>query len=106
MIFYGKEPISLLETFSHERRKVFQMFVDPTSRANKLRIQQSPECADEDWLVRKMKTPTNEVLMEFFAPYMTSWRTDMRAVVAKEKADADRAGRQGAATHGTGEEEV
>ncbi|KAH9218014.1 hypothetical protein DL95DRAFT_361368 [Leptodontidium sp. 2 PMI_412] len=92
MIFHAKKPISILEAYSHERRRVFQMFVDPTSKANKLRLQQSPEYADDDWMVRTLQNPTPEVMKEFFSPYMASWRSDMRAVVAKkEKVDADKA---------------
>ncbi|KAH7372171.1 hypothetical protein BKA64DRAFT_750974 [Cadophora sp. MPI-SDFR-AT-0126] len=85
MIIDDKEPITLLETFSHERRKVFQNFVDPTSRANKLRMQQSPEDADGDWVVRLLQNPTDELLKDFFTPYVTVWRSNMRDVVAKEK---------------------
>lgn len=92
MIFHDKKTISILEAYSHERRRVFQMFVDPTSKANKLRLQQSPEYADDDWMVRTLQNPTPEVMKEFFSPYMASWRSDMRAVVAKkEKVDADKA---------------
>jgi hypothetical protein len=82
MILHEGKPLSLLNVYSDERRKVFQTFVSPTSTANKLRIQQDPAAADNDWLVRSLKKPTPVVLHEFFTPYMTVWRTDMRAVVA------------------------
>ncbi|PVH72193.1 FAD/NAD(P)-binding domain-containing protein [Cadophora sp. DSE1049] len=93
MIFNENKPISTLETFSHERRKVFQLFVEPTSKANKLRLQQSPEAADEDWMVRALQNPTPESMKEFFEPYMKIWRSDMRAVVAKAEAHASKAGK-------------
>ncbi|KAH7148174.1 FAD binding domain-containing protein [Dactylonectria macrodidyma] len=86
MILHEGSPLSLLGTYSDERRQVFQSFVSPTSTANKLRIQQDPAAADGDWLVRAMRNPTPTVLREFIMPYMTVWRTDMRAAVAAQVA--------------------
>ncbi|KAJ4028885.1 hypothetical protein NW761_014867 [Fusarium oxysporum] len=86
MILHEGKPLSLLNLYSDERRKVFQTFVSPTSTANKLRIQQDPTAANNDWLVRSLKKPTPAVLHEFFTPYMTVWRTDMRVVVASQEA--------------------
>ncbi|KUL87609.1 hypothetical protein ZTR_05878 [Talaromyces verruculosus] len=86
MILHEGGPLSLLSTYSDARRQVFQSFVSPTSTANKLRIQQEPSAADDDWLMRKMQNPTPEVLHDFIKPYITIWRTDMRAVVAEQAA--------------------
>lgn len=83
MIFFEGAPLSALKAFSDERRQVFQMFVNPTSIANKLRIQQRPDVAGDDWMVRMLQTPTEEVLKEFFMPYMAVWRSNMRAVVGR-----------------------
>ncbi|KAH8694367.1 hypothetical protein BGZ61DRAFT_307931, partial [Ilyonectria robusta] len=78
MILREGSPLSLLTTYSDARRQVFQSFVLPTSTANKLRIQQDPAAADEDWMIRMMQNPTPAVLREFTMPYLTVWRTDMR----------------------------
>lgn len=86
MILHEGGPLSLLSTYSDARRQVFQSFVSPTSTANKLRIQQEPSAADDDWLMRMMQNPTVEVLHDFIKPYITIWRTDMRAVVAEQAA--------------------
>lgn len=84
MILHEGHPISLLGVYSDERRQVFQSFVSPTSTANKLRLQQEPSAADNDWLIRAMQNPTPGVLREFIMPYMTVWRTNMREVVAAQ----------------------
>ncbi|KAH8749250.1 FAD binding domain protein [Diaporthe sp. PMI_573] len=80
MIFDKQQPISLLNTYSGERRKVFQTFVDPTTTHNKHRIQRTPESAYEDWFLQKFKNPAQTTLEEFLVPFMTTWRTDMAAL--------------------------
>ncbi|GFF79432.1 para-nitrophenol 4-monooxygenase [Aspergillus lentulus] len=86
MILHEGGPLSLLSTYSDARRQVFQSFVSPTSTANKLRLQQEPVEADDDWLIRKMQNPTLETLHDFIQPYITVWRTDMRTLVAEQAA--------------------
>ncbi|KAM5344609.1 hypothetical protein ACJ41O_013144 [Fusarium nematophilum] len=83
MIFSEQQPVSLLQTYSDERRKVFQTFVDPTTTHNKLRIQRSADSAYEDWFMRAMKNPSPETMAEFFTPYVSVWRTDMAALAQK-----------------------
>ncbi|KAF3397070.1 6-hydroxy-3-succinoylpyridine 3-monooxygenase HspB [Talaromyces pinophilus] len=84
MILHEDGPLSLLSAYSDVRRQLFQSFVSPTSTANKLRIHQDPAAADDDWLVRAMQDPTPEVLHEFIKPYLTVWRSDMRAILAAQ----------------------
>lgn len=80
MIIYDGAPISILEKYSDERRKVFQMFVDPTTKYNKLRLQCESKDAAKDWFIKSMKDPSPEELINFFAPFVTTWRTNMRDV--------------------------
>ncbi|KAL5583879.1 hypothetical protein FOVSG1_015230 [Fusarium oxysporum f. sp. vasinfectum] len=80
MVLNKEQPISLLERYSDERRKVFQNFVDPTTTHNKLRIQRDPSTAYEDWLMKKMRNPSQKTMTDFMVPYLTVWRTDMKAV--------------------------
>ncbi|KAL3471088.1 FAD-binding monooxygenase [Aspergillus californicus] len=86
MILRERHPLSVLSTYSDARRQVFQSFVSPTSTANKLRVQQEPAAAEDDWMVRTIKNATPSVLRDFFMPYMTVWRTDIRALVAVQEA--------------------
>lgn len=78
LILNEQQPLSLLQTYSDERRKVFQTFIDPTSTYNKLRLQCTPEVAEYDWFIRSFKRPTQPAMDEFFAPFVTTWRTNMR----------------------------
>jgi hypothetical protein len=85
MILHEGKPLSVLSTYSDARRQVFQSFVSPTSTANKLRVQQEPAAAEDDWMFRTLQNATPDVLHDFFRPYMTVWRTDIRALVATEE---------------------
>ena len=83
MVLNENYPISLLDTYSDERRKVFQFFVDPTSTQNKLRVHSNPEdtAPQDDWYFRMMRDPSKlspKQLEELTKPYFETWRTDMR----------------------------
>ena len=80
MILNESKPLSLLDIYSDERRKVFQFFVDPTSTHNKLRVHTNDQDVAErdDWYFRMMRNPSKEQLMEGAKPFFETWRTDMR----------------------------
>lgn len=75
----------LLSAYSDQRRRVFQEYTDPTSKANKLRLQLPPETAvQDDWLFRILaRGPTPNEIADLSRPIWHFWRTDMREL-AKE----------------------
>ncbi|KAF7623099.1 hypothetical protein F9C07_2286497 [Aspergillus flavus] len=84
LIIHDGKPISILDTYSDERRRVFQTFVDPTSTQNKLRCASDTETAKEDWLIRLMAKMTNaprEMVARGTQPFFTTWRTDMKQAI-------------------------
>lgn len=70
----------LLTIYSDECRKVFQAFVDPTTTANKLRLQSpDPDAAIvDDYYFWAMQNTTPELLVNAARPSFETWRTDMR----------------------------
>lgn len=71
-------PESLFDRYSYERRRVFQLVVDPVSRANKQRMHDStPDVVGrEDWFFASMESKDPEVKSASFN-WMKNWRTDM-----------------------------
>ncbi|EXJ70646.1 uncharacterized protein A1O5_05636 [Cladophialophora psammophila CBS 110553] len=73
-------PESLYDRYSYERRRVFQLYVDPISKSNKQRLHvSSPDIvANEDWFLASIMSDDPE---EKFSPYkwMANWKTDMAA---------------------------
>ena len=86
MVLHQGKPLSVLDIYSDERRKVFQSFVDPTSTYNKLRIHTVDQevAARDDWYFRIMQNPSKNDLLEGMRPYFEAWRTNMQEIV-KEK---------------------
>lgn len=84
MILNELKPMSLLDIYSDERRKVFQFFVDPTSTHNKLRVQYNDQdtATRDDWFFRLLQNPTQNTLMELGKPYFEDWPTNMRELAA------------------------
>ncbi|OCL04466.1 hypothetical protein AOQ84DRAFT_367488, partial [Glonium stellatum] len=80
MILNESKPLSLLDVYSDERRKVFQFFVDPTSTHNKLRVHTNDqdEAHQNNWYFQLMRNATKKVMMEQVKPYFDFWRTDMK----------------------------
>ncbi|KAL1889727.1 hypothetical protein Sste5346_008713 [Sporothrix stenoceras] len=80
MVLHEGRPLAVLDTYSDERRKVFQFFVDPTSTQNKIRVQSNheDEAVTNDWYFRLLQNPTADVLRAQAQPYFDVWRTDLR----------------------------
>lgn len=78
LILNEGKPVDILDIYSNERQRVFQFFVNPISTQNKLRIQNDPETAYDDWFLRKMREPTPEKMREFGEGLFKTWPTDMR----------------------------
>lgn len=85
MIINQGESINLLTLYSHERQKAFQLFVDPQTTQNKLRIMRDPETAHEDWLISQIANGNPAALATYGRAFHEQWRTDMRAVVREHK---------------------
>lgn len=85
MILDESKPLSILDIYSDERRKIWQSFVDPTTTNNKLRVQcnEQDDAARDDWYFRALQNPSKENMMELGEPYFSQWRTDFRALVKK-----------------------
>jgi 2-polyprenyl-6-methoxyphenol hydroxylase-like FAD-dependent oxidoreductase len=85
MVLAEGKPLELLDIYSDERRKVFQLFVDPVSTQNKLRVQNNDQevATRDDWYFRLMANPSKEALMELATPYFETWKTDIRAIWQK-----------------------
>ena len=78
LIIKEGKPLSLLDFYSDERRRVFQTFVDPISSQNKLRCASDPETAMEDWFLRAVSKASREDLIKLGAPFFEAWHTDVR----------------------------
>jgi hypothetical protein len=76
-------PSHILNTYNDARRKVFQLFVDPTSTQNKIRAttQNPDQATEDDWLFRELKLletkPTMARAQRLMKPFFEGWRTDM-----------------------------
>jgi 2-polyprenyl-6-methoxyphenol hydroxylase-like FAD-dependent oxidoreductase len=83
MIINEHRPLSLMDVYSDERRKVFQSLVDPMSSQNKTRLQHNtPESArKDDWYFRTLQNLSPETAHELARPFAELWRTDMRKLV-------------------------
>ncbi|KAK4031583.1 putative fad binding domain protein [Parachaetomium inaequale] len=81
LIINEGSPLSLLDTYSSERQRVFQIFTSPVSTMNKLRCAADPELANEDWLIRALNTNPSS-LKEYGRHFYDTWRTNMRSLVA------------------------
>ncbi|KAL2135940.1 hypothetical protein VTI74DRAFT_6168 [Chaetomium olivicolor] len=75
------KPSSLLDTYSYERQRVFQIFTNPVSTINKLRCQANPDRANEDWLINTLNT-NPAALREYGRHFYDTWRTDMKCLAA------------------------
>jgi 2-polyprenyl-6-methoxyphenol hydroxylase-like FAD-dependent oxidoreductase len=77
-IIKDKQPESLLDVYSDERRRIFQFIVDPISTANKLRVERiNPDNAvQDDWFYRTLKE-RNPKKMYALAKAYDGWRSDM-----------------------------
>jgi hypothetical protein len=78
----------ILDTYSDERRKVFQFFVDPTSTQNKIRAHSHPDpdqAVHDDGFLRELKRleerPDMKRAMALMRPFFDGWRTDMHRAV-------------------------
>jgi 2-polyprenyl-6-methoxyphenol hydroxylase-like FAD-dependent oxidoreductase len=78
LIIHEGKPLGTLDTYSDERRMVFQTFVDPVSTQNKLRCASDVETAQEDWYIRQMAKATPEMTKQGTKPFFGVWRTNMR----------------------------
>ncbi|CAG8903715.1 unnamed protein product [Penicillium egyptiacum] len=83
MIILEGKSSDLLDIYANERAKAFQMFVDPQSTQNKLRVQSDPELAHENWLLRQLNSTSPKFLEEFGLPFFQQWRVDMKEVVSR-----------------------
>jgi hypothetical protein len=77
-IINDKQPESLLDVYSDERRRIFQFIVDPISTANKLRVERvDPDTVvQDDWFYRTLKE-RNPKKMRALGQAYDGWRTDM-----------------------------
>lgn len=78
LIIHEGKTLGTLNTYSDERRMVFQTFVDPMSTQNKLLCASDVETAQEDWYIRLMAKATPEKMKEGTKPFFGVWRTNMR----------------------------
>jgi hypothetical protein len=69
IILEGKSD-ALLEIYSNERVKAFQIFVDP-------------ETAHQNWLIRQFNGELPSSLEELGVPYFKQWRVDMREIASQ-----------------------
>lgn len=88
LIIHEGKPISVLDVYSDERRRAFQMFVDPSSSQNKLRIASDVSTAKQDWLIRFMARASGDGAMvkQATEPFFSVWRTDMRKSLYTQQA--------------------
>lgn len=85
LVLMEKKPLSLLDVYSDERRKVFSFFVNPNTTENILRLMSDPEkAADDDWFLREMRDPKPADVGRFIVPYLTTWTTDMNALATEK----------------------
>ncbi|KAJ5728609.1 uncharacterized protein N7483_003117 [Penicillium malachiteum] len=78
----------LLDIYSDERRRSFQMFVDPMSTYNLLRVisKDAEKTTEDDWYFRALKNGNRRVLKSLEKQVSENWATDMRAIL---RADGD-----------------
>ena len=76
----------ILDIYSDERRGSFQMFVDPMSTYNLLRIitQDAEKATEEDWFFRAIKNGNRRILKSLEKNSSENWATDMRAILRAE----------------------
>ncbi|KAJ5702911.1 hypothetical protein N7488_010459 [Penicillium malachiteum] len=76
----------ILDIYSDERRRSFQMFVDPMSTYNLLRIitQDAEKTTEEDWFFRAIKNGNRRILKSLEKNSSENWATDMRAILRAE----------------------
>jgi 2-polyprenyl-6-methoxyphenol hydroxylase-like FAD-dependent oxidoreductase len=85
LIVNEDKSLDVLDLYSDERSEVFQFFVDPLTRNNKLRATADPDRATDDWFLRAMKNPTPEFLERYGKPFIDVWRTDIREKVLERR---------------------
>lgn len=80
MILKEGKSDKLLDIYSDERRRVFQMFVDPMSTYNYLRLTSlHPDTATEDdWFFKALKNQDQRVLKQVGKGFTELWPTNMR----------------------------
>lgn len=78
LIINDGKHLSLLDTYSDERRRGFQTFVDPVSAQNKLRCANNPETAAEDWFIRAVINSSESEMTRLGSAFFDAWGTDMR----------------------------
>lgn len=83
MIMIEGKSDALLDVYSNERVKAFQLFVDPQSTQHKLRVQSDPETAHENWLIRQFNGESPFSLEELGAPYFKQCRVDTREIASQ-----------------------
>ncbi|KAL0935494.1 FAD binding domain-containing protein [Colletotrichum truncatum] len=81
LIINKGNPLSILDVYSHERLKVFQFFVDPTTTQNKLRCASDPDRITDDWMISALLNDNRTLKKGFAKQFVEQWRTDMRALV-------------------------
>ncbi|GIC93648.1 uncharacterized protein Aud_010136 [Aspergillus udagawae] len=88
LIIHEGKPIGVLDTYTDERRRAFQMFVDPSSSQNKLRIASDVSTAKQDWLIRFMARASGDgdMVKQATEAFFSVWRTDMRKILYTQKA--------------------
>ena len=79
LILNQGQPESLFDRYSHERRRVFQLFVNPMSAANKQRLHDSnPDtAAHEDWFFASIGSDDPAERLAPNKGLMENWKTDM-----------------------------
>ncbi|OJJ51156.1 hypothetical protein ASPZODRAFT_55391 [Penicilliopsis zonata CBS 506.65] len=73
-------PESLLDVYADERRRVFQLFVDPVTTANKYRLMGNTE---DDWFFRMVKTSSPE-MQRYGRQFLDIWPTDMHKIAQEQ----------------------
>ncbi|KAJ5295523.1 hypothetical protein N7508_010344 [Penicillium antarcticum] len=83
MIILEEKSDTLLDVYSNERAKPFQMFVEPQSTQNKLRLQSDPETVHVNWLIRQFNGQSPGSAEELAVQYFKQWRVNMREIASK-----------------------
>lgn len=78
LILKESKPVDILEIYSQERQRVFQLYVNPTTTQNFLRIQNDPEHAYDDWFLKRLADHKSRTAQEFGENLFKLWPTDMR----------------------------
>jgi len=76
------DPQNLLAEYSAARRSVFANLINPTTTANKLRLQESePEdAAREDWYFRALRRKDPQEIGNMGKSFMQAWTTDINTL--------------------------